>query len=44
MPSTIEVFIFIELKKRGRIPGLQFHVGGGCEASQASTHKSVVVG
>jgi glycosyltransferase involved in cell wall biosynthesis len=26
----LAVDVFIELKKRGRIPGLRFHVGGGC--------------
>lgn len=26
----LAVDVFIELKKRGRVPGLQLHVGGGC--------------
>ena len=29
----LAVDVFIELKKRGRVPGLQLHVGGGCGPS-----------
>jgi len=29
----LAVDVFIELKKRGRVPDLQFHVGGGCGPS-----------